>query len=437
MRPLIFLSLLSSAGCKSGTLGSGEWGTLRYFGELGGVVPVRATDDDLQEPLVLLPPTTDRDGNIYILHEQVTKDAVIYVGDPYGGWSRGCPPGEDPLPNAAQTDPHVHGFLGTSQDMAWFWAGDALVQVSGTTGECKQVIDKDPLTLTDLRVIAATPYIHETPARRTVNAWVLGTNDALRRNPPAQVVVDLDLRRYVSYSSFQPSDATCVDVLGVGSDPDAEESIVVVAYNYDGQRFQEARYLDPDGRTVGRAPLDMGSDEVFVCDAASPGPTPEPKVLGQIQANDLGVYAGLLTDGTLLTFNVGGGAARTLPDFNVEGMVRVDGDLYVTGTLEGRPIAAQVRGTGEISNAVRWKGSERAAAGLQANVDVLDERYSPAEPIKWQNPETAIGSWPFLTPHRIDTYAVETTGWLVAGPTFESTNIRTAVAFGPVGLTVP
>ena len=83
MRPLIFLSLLASAGCKSGTLGSGEWGTLRYFGELGGVVPVRATDDDLQEPLVLLPPTTDRDGNIYILHEQVTKDAVIYVGDPY------------------------------------------------------------------------------------------------------------------------------------------------------------------------------------------------------------------------------------------------------------------------------------------------------------------------------------------------------------------
>ena len=42
-----------------------------------------------------------------------------------------------------------------------------------------------------------------------------------------------------------------------------------------------------------------------------------------------------------------------------------------------------------------------------------------------------------MTPHRIDTYAVETTGWLVAGPTFESTNIRTAVAFGPVGLTVP
>ena len=46
-------------------------------------------------------------------------------------------------------------------------------------------------------------------------------------------------------------------------------------------------------------------------------------MLGQIQANDLGVWT--LTDGTLLTD--AGGAARTLPGFNVEGMVKVDGDL--------------------------------------------------------------------------------------------------------------
>ena len=64
MRPLIFLPLVMGFGCKSGTLGSGEWGTLRYFGELGGIVPVRTMDDDLQEPLVLIPPVTDRDGNI-------------------------------------------------------------------------------------------------------------------------------------------------------------------------------------------------------------------------------------------------------------------------------------------------------------------------------------------------------------------------------------
>ncbi len=432
----MLLSLLAGAGCKSGTLESGEWGTLRYFGELEGIAPVRESVDDLQQPLVLVPPVSDRDGNIYVLHEQITKDAVVYVGDPYGGWSRGCPPYEDPLPNALQSEPQAHGFLGTSQDMAWFWSGDALVQVSGTTGECKQVIDKDPLTLTDLRIVAATPYIHETPARRTVNAWVQGSNDALDRKPPYQVVVDLDLRRYVTYSTFQPEDATCVDILGVGADPEAEESVVIVAYNRNGKRIQEARFLNPEGDTVGRSKLDMGSDDVFVCASLEAGPTPEPKVLGQLQANDDGVYAGLLSDGRLLTFNAGGGVAKSLPDFDVQGMARVGGKLYVTGTLDGRPIAAEVRGS-QVSDAVRWKASERAAAGLQASVSVLDERYSPAEPVKWQNPETAIGTWPFMTPYPMDTYAIETTGWLVAGPTFESTQIRTAVAFGPVGLTVP
>ena len=50
---------------------------------------------------------------------------------------------------------------------------------------------------------------------------------------------------------------------------------------------------------------------------------------------------------------------------------------------------------------------------------------------------TAIGSWPFMTPHPLDAYALETTGWLIAGPSFESVQVRTALAFGPVGMTVP
>ena len=437
MRPLLALTVLTGTGCKSGTLAPGEWGTFRYFGELEGVAPIREEPDDLQEPLVLLPPVTDREGHIYVVHEQVTKDAVVYVGDPYGGWSRGCPPSETPLPNADQDDEQVHGVLGTSYDMAWLWTGDALVQVSGSTGECKQVIDRDPLTLTDLRVVAAMPYIHETPARRTLNAWVQGTNYAIARNPPFQVVVDLDLRRYVASSVFEPDGATCIDVLGVGSDPSAAESVVVVAYNYDGSRIREARFIDADGRTTARASLDIGSDDVFVCASADAGPTPEPRVRGFLQANDVGVYAGLLDDGTLLSFNSGGGAAKALPDFEVQGMVKVDGSLYVTGVYDNRPIAAEVRGTGEVSDAVRWEASERAAAGLLNSIDVLDERYSPAEPVQWRSPVTAIGTWPLMTPHPIDTYALQTTGWLVAGPTFESTQLRTAVAFAPVGVTVP
>ena len=70
-------------------------------------------------------------------------------------------------------------------------------------------------------------------------------------------------------------------------------------------------------------------------------------------------------------------------------------------------------------------------------VGVLDQRYQPAEPIEWESPVTAISEWPFISPYPIDQYAIDTTGWIVAGPSFESTLTRTAVAFGPVGMTVP
>jgi hypothetical protein len=437
MRASILWVLLATGGCKSGTLESGEWGKLRYFGELVGVAPLLDTDEDLQLPLVLIPPVSDRDGNVYVLHQRTTNDAVVYVGQALGGWSRGCPPGEQPLPHVVDDEAHVHGFLGTAESMAWFWAGDALVQVSGETGECKQVLDKDPLTLTDLRVVAALPYIHETPARRTMNAWVQGANDAESRLPPTQVVVDLDLRRYVTYAPFEPADATCIDVLGVGGNAAESEGIVVLAYNLDGVRVAEARTLNPEGVTTRRIPLEIGSTEPFICDERSPEDTPEPKILGQIQASDAGVYAGLLTNGQLLSFHAGGGSAKDLPNFDVQGMVKVEGALWVTGTAENRPVAGEVIQGGEVSSVIRWKSSERAAANLQGTVEILDERYSPAEPVNWSSPITAIGTWPFMTPHPLDVYAIETTGWLVAGPSFESIQVRTAVAFGPVGMTVP
>lgn len=437
MKRALLVTLLAAGGCKSGTLNSGEWGKLRYFGELSGVAPVLDTDDDLQLPLELIPPVSDRSGNVYVLHERSTDDSVVYVGEALGGWSRGCPPEENPLPHRTTGEAHVHGFLGTSEDMAWFWAGDALVQVSGATGECKQVLDKDPLTLTDLRVVAALPYVHETPARRTLNAWVQGSNDAQSRNPPYQVVVDLDLRRYVSYAPFEPAEATCVDVLGVGANAEHEEGVVVVAYNLDGARAVEARKINPEGMTTDRITLDLGDTDPFVCDASDAEGAPEPKILGQLQANDAGIYAGLLSNGQLLSFHTGGGSAKDLPNFDVQGMVKQDGALWVTGTADGRPVAGEVIGAGMVSSVIRWKSSERAAANLQGSVEILDERYSPAEPVRWTNPVTAIGSWPFMTPHPLDVYAIETTGWLIAGPSFESIETRTAVAFGPVGMTVP
>ncbi len=90
------------------------------------------------------------------------------------------------------------------------------------------------------------------------------------------------------------------------------------------------------------------------------------------------------------------------------------------------------------SSVVRWETAEAAAAELNGKIKVLDQRYSPSEPVNWQSPTSAIGAWPFLSPHPMDRYAQETTGWIVAGPSFESTSqVRTAVAYAPVGMSVP
>ena len=73
--------LTGTVGCKSGLLNSGEWGTLRYFGELTGIPEVEWDEEDNNEALLeLIPPISDRNGNIYVLYEDPNGDSVVYVG---------------------------------------------------------------------------------------------------------------------------------------------------------------------------------------------------------------------------------------------------------------------------------------------------------------------------------------------------------------------
>ncbi len=430
MRTGFLLAILAgTTGCKSGLLDAGEWGTFRYFAELEGEVPMR-----------LVPPISDRDGNVYVLYEDNVGDSVVYTGQFLGGWSTGCQPHELPLDDEADGKTSLHGFMGASDDRAWFWAGDALVEVDGSTGQCTQVLDSDPLTVTDLQFVAAVPWVHETPSRRTMVGIVRGVSDVFFGVPPYHVVVDLDLGRYVAYDVFEPSDASCVDVLGVGSAPDREEGVVLVAYNHEDTRVAQIRYLNAKGQITATIPVDLGG---AVYDCVSGEEREEPEVLGFMQANAQGIYAGLLSDGTLLAFHskaTDGVEPRELPDFTPAGLVRDGDDLWVSGVFEDRPLIGKLDSTGFVkeSSVVRWKTAEAAAAELNGKIKVLDQRYSPSEPVNWQSPTSAIGAWPFLSPHPMDRYAQETTGWIVAGPSFESTSqVRTAVAYAPVGMSVP
>ena len=78
----------------------------------------------------------------------------------------------------------------------------------------------------------------------------------------------------------------------------------------------------------------MEDSEFYVCDVDD-SLAPEPHVVGQLQSNDAGVYAGLLDNGRLLAFNASGGSSRSLPDFETQGLVRFNGNLWVSGTADG------------------------------------------------------------------------------------------------------
>lgn len=426
---LLLAGLAGTTGCRSGLLDAGDWGTFRYFAELEGDIPMR-----------LVPPISDREGNVYVLYEDSVGDSVVYTGQYVGGWSTGCQPQELPLDDEADNISTLHGFLGSSDSRAWFWAGDALVEVDGTTGQCTQVLDTDPLTVTDLQFVGAIPWIHETPSRRTMVAMVRGVSDVFFGVPPYQVVVDLDLGRYVAYDVFQPSDASCVDVLGVGSAPSRNEGVMLVAYNHEDTRKVEVRFLNSRSEVTATIPVDMAGE---VYDCVDGDTRTEPEILGFMQANAAGIYAGLLSDGRLLAFHseaTDGVEPRELPDYTPAGLVRHGDDLWVSGVFDERPVIGKLDSSGFVSedSVRRWESSETAASKLNGTVKVLDQRYSPSEPVNWKSPTTAIGSWPFLSPFPLDQYAQDTTGWIIAGPSFESTSqVRTSVAFAPVGVSVP
>ena len=125
------LLLLALAGCVE-PLSEGEWGGFRYFGEIRGEPPMR-----------LLPPMTDREGNVYVLYGDTDggEDTIVYTGSPSGDWSGGC--------TAHRGIEGLRGFVGRSDDRMWYWSGDALVAVDGRTGSCHELLGRDPVSLTE------------------------------------------------------------------------------------------------------------------------------------------------------------------------------------------------------------------------------------------------------------------------------------------------
>jgi hypothetical protein len=407
MRRLPALALLI-AGCASPPE-PGEWGIFRYVGQVRGAV------GDAMDPLVMVPPISDRDGNAYVLSGGLDfpLEAHLFVGHVGGGWSGGCK-------ITGSVTEGVHGWVGRAQDRAWYWVGDALVEASGGNGGCKRILENDPASGSALRFRAIVPWVRETPSRTTTVAWVQAPTDTR----PYQVVVDLENEIYTDPAVVGPSSGTNFVVLGTGGRLAEDEGVIVYHYERDGVVRAVARFVDHRGEIL---------DDAGISGLEGLGAYAIP---GRLVANATGLYAGLDSEGMVVTFDRSGGGRQAVSGMTPVGVHEWNGELYLVGEDAGHPMVAHIDDDGDIGKASRWEASEDADDALGGSIDVIDDRTLPSRDVSWKNPRSALGTFPFLSPHSPEHYASDTTTWLVAGPGFESGGQhQTAVAYAPVGVT--
>jgi len=297
--------------------------------------------------------------------------------------------------------------------------------VAGATGSCKAVLDKDPASNADLLFLGVIPFVHEAPSRTTLVALFQSPADPR----PYQGVIDLGLGRYSDLRRFEPRDAESVAVLGTGADASGEVGAMLVSYIQDGQPVLEGRFIDDHGRTTAVVPVTGGDPLVLGQDA----------VLGQLQISDDGLVAGLLIDGSLVSFNRNGGQVASYSLAMTPVGVHRDsgGSLWLVGE-DGGPVVAPLGEIGQPGAAVAWSSSEQAAAAIRGEVRVLDDRTDPRRYTTWTDPTSAMGTSPFLTAAPPLVYAQDTTAWLFAGPGYSvGGEPRTSVALAPVGISYP
>ena len=370
--------------------------------------------------MTLLPPASDREGNVYVLFGSLDDtDVRAWIGHAAGGWASPVG-GEQQCGFLKSTEFGAHGWVGYGRAEFWYWSSNVLVRLADES--CSPVLSIDPATGSNLSFRAVIPFVRETPSRTDLVAWIQSPTDRV----PYQVLVDLRQNNYTVGEKFDPDEADVVDILGVGHDRENELGVVVVRYVRGGTTRVQARFIDHDGKTANRVTLD-GLDE-----------TPEYGIVGYLQASDEGLIAGLLATGQLLVFDQSGGRVKGVSGMDPVGVHQWEGRLWLVGTRDGSPVVAEISDDGSIGDVQTWDASRAASAALPDPLEVVDDRRLPAHTVTWKNPRNAIGPAPFVSPHALDHYADGTALWLVAGPAFDfGGEPRTAVAVAPVGVSYP
>jgi len=401
------LKILLAAACLIQTacsppLSPGEWGNLRYFDEVRG-----------ETPMDLLPPATDRFGNVYVLFgNRGRTDTTVWVGHSDGGWSGGC--------SAHRGSFGIHGFVGRTDERMWYWAGNSLVEVRSNLGSCSEVLSTDPVSGAEMYFEAVVPWVRETPTRSTLITLIKSVNDAR----PFLTLIDIEEQIYTEVQPFEPSNARDVTVVATGANPDRFEAYIVVTYTLNNETVSEVMVVDGFGDIIDRIEL-QGDPSLS-----------EWAVVGFLQGADNGLVAGILESGELIIFNGAGGGVTSVNSFDAIGIHKEDGMLYVTGMGGNEPVIAPISSNGAVGNPIIWTSALNAGQALSGSMPIVDERNSPIRNTTWSDVESAISTWPLVTPYPLDDYVTGTTGWLIAGPWYTSVERMTSVAFAPVGYSV-
>jgi len=396
------IALLGAFGCADTPPGPGEWGAVRYFANLRGEPPMR-----------LIPPLTDRTGNTYVLYGAPDWfDTVVLRLSVEGDRPTTC----DPAPDVDPGGFGLHGWVGRSIDRVWYWTGTVLVEVA-SSGACEFVLRNDPVSGTEVRFLGVAPQVDDTPSRRFATALVQGGTGDVNFT-----LIDLDRGLPFNTTEFPADDPRDLRVVTTGAWEAERTTVFVVAFSDQVQSF----FLDRLGDVVSRR------------DVALPADIEDYGIPSFLQFSDAGRGAGLLPDGRLFVLS-SRDSAVVEPAFAAQGLLRWEGELYVTGEqADGAAVLARLESDGTLTRPLPFRSADIALEALAAGTFVDDERSRPLRRRRWEVVQSAIGGRPLISPWPIDPYTNRSVGWLLAGPSFDTSfEPVTAVGFAPVGLEVP
>lgn len=384
-------------------LATGEWGTLRFVGRVKGPAPVQ-----------VLPPISDRSGNVYTLYGATGLPEVsAFVTRATGG-------SDEPCVLTKGDNFGAHGWSGFAEDRAWYWSGEWLVTVPAY-GDCEPMMPQDPYTNAELLFRAVIPWVRVRPSASSLVALIQTPTDRV----PFSAKIDLT-RGIATNVAELPLEADAITVLGVGADPDTSSGVVLVSVTRGGGASMHALFYDEDANL---------SDDVPV----QGEPPPTYGIAGYLQFDPSGLVVGLTTLGSLAVFDRGGGGLVPIPE-GIEGVGvhRWDDKLWLAGVSGGKPVVAPLDDRGRPGPPVTWDASQAAAGALGTSAEIVDDRQFPTRMLDWASIKPGIGPAPFVSPHSPWPHAPNTTLWVVAGPEFPvNGRVMTSIAVAPVGIAYP